>query len=108
MLTVFKGTNTARSHTLKLADFDLHADHKFAATVDPPRRSRSFDLPGHSHFRQTSPPWRSSIGRHNQITPTENVGPSPSKRLVRCTIASGRKNVLHRGLILTYATLGFS
>jgi alpha-galactosidase len=32
MLTVFNWTNTARSHTLKLADLGLHADHRFRAT----------------------------------------------------------------------------
>ena len=32
MLTVFNWTNTARWHTLKLADLGLHADHTFAAT----------------------------------------------------------------------------
>ncbi len=32
MLTVFNWTNAARSHSLKLTDLGLHADHRFAAT----------------------------------------------------------------------------
>jgi hypothetical protein len=55
MLTVFNWTNTARSHTLKLADLGLPADHTFAAT-DVLNQNESVTLVGGAVRIENQPP----------------------------------------------------
>ncbi len=60
ILTVFNWTNAARSHTLKLADLGLHADHSFAATdvlnQDVMKQDASFAIEGGAIRIENQPP----------------------------------------------------
>ena len=55
MLTVFNWTNTARSHTLKLEDLGLQADHRCAAT-DVLNQDGSVTLEGGTVRIENQPP----------------------------------------------------
>ena len=55
ILTVFNWTNTARSHTLKLADLALPAGHTFAAT-DVLKQNQTVTLAGDAMRLENQPP----------------------------------------------------
>ena len=97
VLTVFNWTNTARSHTLKLADLGLPADHRFAATdvlnTDVPNHDEPGTLEGGTVRIENQPPQSVKVIKIIDRSVAE-AAPTVTARVPSVATAGERINLL--------------